>query len=84
VRDVPISLFESVVRSIAEGKLGLHRAFPKTESLRDCMERTIPYFIDTIYPGSIAKGKNVLIASSENAIRGLLMHLCEIPTDRVH
>ena len=29
-------------------------------------------------------GKRVLIASSENAIRGLLMHLCDIPTDVIH
>lgn len=26
----------------------------------------------------------VLIASSENAIRGLLMHLCDIPEQRIH
>jgi 2,3-bisphosphoglycerate-dependent phosphoglycerate mutase len=48
------------------------------------MQRTIPYFRDVILPDSIAQGKNVLIASSENAIRGLLMYLCEIPTDRIH
>ena len=36
-----------------------------------------------IVPESVDKGKNVLIASSENAIRGLLMHLCDIPTDRI-
>ena len=48
------------------------------------MERTIPYFKDVIVPQSINKGKSVLIASSENAIRGLLMHLCDIPIDRIH
>ena len=42
------------------------------------MQRTIPFYVDTIVPDSIAQGKNVLIASSENAIRGLLMHLCEV------
>ena len=42
------------------------------------MERTIPFYLGTIYPDSIAQGKSVLIASSENAIRGLLMHLCEV------
>ena len=42
------------------------------------MERTIPFYLGTIYPESIAQGKSVLIASSENAIRGLLMHLCEV------
>ena len=34
-------------------------------------------------PKSVNKGKTVLIASSENAIRGLLMHLCNIPEDRI-
>lgn len=43
------------------------------------MERTIPYFKDVIVPVSLNEGKSVLIASSENAIRGLLMHLCDIP-----
>ena len=84
VKDVPVAVFESIIRSLGHGRLEIHRAFPKTESLKDCMERTIPYFSETIYPDSIAKGQNVLIASSENAIRGLLMHLCEIPTDRIH
>ena len=47
------------------------------------MERTIPYFRDNIVPNSINKGKRVLVASSENAIRGLLMHLCDIPVERI-
>jgi 2,3-bisphosphoglycerate-dependent phosphoglycerate mutase len=84
VVDVRYSVFESLIRSIGDGKLELHRKFPKTESLKDCMQRTIPYYVDKIVPDSIAQGKNVLIASSENAIRGLLMHLCEIPWNRIH
>jgi 2,3-bisphosphoglycerate-dependent phosphoglycerate mutase len=83
VRDIRVSIFESLIRSISHFNIEMHRKFPKTESLKDCMERTIPYYLGTIYPESIAKNKNVLIASSENAIRGLLMHLCEIPTDRI-
>jgi len=55
---------------------------PHTESLKDCMERTIPYFTGTIMP-TVAERKTVLVASSENAIRGLLMHLCEIPPSRI-
>lgn len=84
VKDVRISVFESFIRSLAHGRLELHRKFPKTESLKDCMDRTIPYFKNVIYPESIEKGQCVLIASSENAIRGLLMHLCDIPTDVIH
>lgn len=84
VKDLPVSMVESMMRSMAHGKLELHRQFPKTESLKDCMLRTIPYFKDVIVPDSITPGKNVLIASSENAIRGLLMHLCDIPEERIH
>jgi bisphosphoglycerate-dependent phosphoglycerate mutase family 1 len=83
VKDVPISIFETVVRSLANRKFELHYQLPKTESLKNSMERTIPYFKNVIYPESIMKGKRVLIASSENAIRGLLMHLCDIPPESV-
>ena len=71
------------MRSLDSGRLQLHRKLPKTESLSDCMERTLPYLTDTIIPESINQGKRVLISSSENAIRGILMHLCEIPVDRI-
>ena len=84
VKDLPISIFESIMRTFARRSLQIHRKFPKTESLKDCMKRTIPYYTNTIYPTSITKGKRVLIASSENAIRGLLMHLCDIPEERIH
>ena len=81
--DHRISVRQSLMRSIEHGRLELHRKLPKTESLRDCMKRTIPYFSDVIKPDAIDQGRNVLIASSENAIRGLLMHLCDIPTARI-
>jgi len=48
------------------------------------MSRTIPYYTDIIVPNSIEKGKSVLISSSENAIRGLLMYLCGIPEDKIN
>lgn len=83
VNDIRFSFFESLVRSLAIGQLQLHRKFPKAESLKDCMTRTIPYYTNLIVPKSVAKGERVLIASSENAIRGLLMHLCDIPPDRI-
>ena len=47
------------------------------------MDRTIPYLTDIIIPKAINKGKSVLVSSSENAIRGLLMHLCDIPEDEI-
>lgn len=83
VKDIRFSLFESLIRTIAHRRLEVHRKFPKSESLKDCMDRTIPYYTGVVLPDSIQKNKTVLIASSENAIRGLLMHLCDIPEQRI-
>ncbi len=81
--DVRFSIFESIIRTLSHKRPEVHRKFPKTESLQDCMQRTIPFFTGTIVPESVNRGKTVLIASSENAIRGLLMHLCGIPENRI-
>eukprot|EP00549_Striatella_unipunctata_P022718 CAMPEP_0118687124 /NCGR_PEP_ID=MMETSP0800-20121206/8204_1 /TAXON_ID=210618 ORGANISM="Striatella unipunctata, Strain CCMP2910" /NCGR_SAMPLE_ID=MMETSP0800 /ASSEMBLY_ACC=CAM_ASM_000638 /LENGTH=596 /DNA_ID=CAMNT_0006584265 /DNA_START=18 /DNA_END=1809 /DNA_ORIENTATION=- len=83
LNDVRISIRESFIRSIESGRLNLHPKLPKSESLKDCMDRTIPYFTHQIVPEAINEGKRVLISSSENAIRGLLMHLCEIPEEQI-
>ena len=39
VTDLRISLTESLFRSIEQRKLVVHRKFPKSESLKDCMDR---------------------------------------------
>jgi len=83
IRDVRYSVKESAIRSIEKGKPVLVRKLPKTESLKDCMERTIPYFVERIAKDAIDQNKRVLISSSENAIRGLLMHLCDIPESEI-
>ena len=83
LKDLRFSVRESLIRSIEAGRPTLHRKLPKAESLKDCMDRTIPYFTERIVPEAISQGKRVLISSSENAIRGLLMHLCEIPEDKI-
>eukprot|EP00339_Tiarina_fusa_P008717 CAMPEP_0117081632 /NCGR_PEP_ID=MMETSP0472-20121206/57510_1 /TAXON_ID=693140 ORGANISM="Tiarina fusus, Strain LIS" /NCGR_SAMPLE_ID=MMETSP0472 /ASSEMBLY_ACC=CAM_ASM_000603 /LENGTH=851 /DNA_ID=CAMNT_0004809591 /DNA_START=87 /DNA_END=2643 /DNA_ORIENTATION=+ len=83
LRDRRVSIRESMIRSIERGEPVLMRKLPKSESLKDCMDRTIPYFVERIMPDAVEQGKRVLISSSENAIRGLLMHLCEIPEDQI-
>ena len=40
--------------------------------------RDSPYWINSIEGDAIQQGKSVLVASSENATRGLLMHLLKI------
>uniref|UniRef100_A0A7S1G0F7 Uncharacterized protein n=3 Tax=Corethron hystrix TaxID=216773 RepID=A0A7S1G0F7_9STRA len=48
------------------------------------MDRTIPFYVRRIVPDAVERGKRVLISSSENAIRGLLMHLCDIPQEMIN
>ena len=81
--DVRYSLSDSLIRSIEYRRPTLTRKFPKSESLRDCNRRTIPFFVHNIMPQAVNRNKRVLIASSENAIRGLLMYLCDIPEDKI-
>jgi 2,3-bisphosphoglycerate-dependent phosphoglycerate mutase len=64
-QDIPVSWFESVIRSLAHGRFEIHRQFPRAESLKDCMERTIPYFKNVIVPNSLSQNRRVLISSSE-------------------
>lgn len=84
VKDVRYSLTETFCRSVEDRKLSLHRKFPKCESLHDCMNRSIPFYTERIVPEAVARGKRVLIASHENAIRGILMHLCDIPEESMN
>lgn len=72
-----------LISSFDGGELSIHRKLPKSESLKDCMDRTIPYYQEQIAPKAINDGKRILISSSENAIRGLLMTLCDIPEDKI-
>ena len=44
VHNLPISWLQSALRSLEHGRLECHPALPQTESLRDCMERTIPFY----------------------------------------
>ncbi|KAL3775441.1 hypothetical protein ACHAWO_000671 [Cyclotella atomus] len=84
VKDIPISLSETINRSIEARKFQVHRKFPKTESLWDCMQRSIPFYTQRIVPEAVNKGKRVLVTSHENAIRGILMYLCEIPEEAMN
>jgi len=84
VKDIRISLSETLNRSIEKRRLQIHRKFPKTESLHDCMQRSIPFYTERITSEAIQKGKRVLITSHENALRGILMHLCGIPEEAMN
>lgn len=57
LNDVRISARETIIRSIESGKLTFARKLPKSESLKDCMDRTIPFYTERIVPEAIEQGK---------------------------
>lgn len=48
--------------------------FPMFESLKLTIERTLPYWNDTIVP-QLKEGKRILIAAHGNSLRGIVKHL---------
>lgn len=48
--------------------------FPKFESLKLTIERTLPYWNNTIIP-QLKEGKKIIIAAHGNSLRGIVKHL---------
>jgi len=63
-------------RDLAPGEL------PLTESLKDTVERFLPYWHDTIAP-TIRSGKRVLIAAHGNSLRALVKYLDAVPQSEI-
>ena len=55
---------------------------PSTESLKECMQRVVPYWKKVILPQMKAK-KRVLIVAHGNSIRSLIKHLDGISDDKI-
>ncbi|WP_337176234.1 2,3-diphosphoglycerate-dependent phosphoglycerate mutase [Paludisphaera sp.] len=55
---------------------------PKTECLKDTVERVVPYWNDTIAP-AIKSGKNVIIAAHGNSLRALVKYLDNISDEEI-
>ncbi|KAK2707368.1 hypothetical protein QYM36_015156 [Artemia franciscana] len=56
--------------------------FPKFESLKLTIERTLPYWDKVIVP-QIKKGKNILIAAHGNSLRGIVKHLDQMSDEAI-
>lgn len=54
------------------------KEFPRTECLKDTVNRFLPYWHQTIAP-SISAGKSVIIAAHGNSLRALVKYLDNIP-----
>jgi 2,3-bisphosphoglycerate-dependent phosphoglycerate mutase len=50
------------------------RDLPASESLRDCQQRTLPYWNEVLVP-RLRGGRRLLVVSHGNTLRGLVMHL---------
>ena len=55
---------------------------PNGESLKDTLERVLPYYEERIAP-QLRAGKNVLIAAHGNSLRALVKHLEHISSDEI-
>lgn len=55
---------------------------PKSESLKDTIERVLPYWEAQIAP-ALREGKRVLISAHGNSLRALVKHLSQIPDDEI-
>ncbi|XP_056646278.1 phosphoglycerate mutase 2-like [Diorhabda sublineata] len=56
--------------------------FPKFESLKLTIERTLPFWNDTIVP-QIKAGKQILIAAHGNSLRGIVKHIDQLTDDQI-
>jgi 2,3-bisphosphoglycerate-dependent phosphoglycerate mutase len=55
---------------------------PSTESLKDTIERVLPYWKSRIAP-CLRDGQRVLISAHGNSLRALVKHLSDIPDDEI-
>ncbi len=51
--------------------------FPRTECLKDTVDRFLPYWHETIAP-TVKSGKNVIIAAHGNSLRALIKYLDDV------
>jgi len=55
---------------------------PATESLKDTVERMLPYWHGTIAP-AVRAGRYVLVSAHGNSLRALVKYLDEVPDDEI-
>jgi 2,3-bisphosphoglycerate-dependent phosphoglycerate mutase len=57
-------------------------AVPRSESLKDTIERVLPYWDEAIAP-ALRSGERVLVSAHGNSIRALVKHLSNIGNDEI-
>jgi len=62
--------------------LHLKDELPKTESLRDTLNRVLPYWQEVIIP-NLSQGKKVIVSAHGNSLRALVKHLDNISDEDI-
>ena len=55
---------------------------PRTESLKSCIERTLPYWKNTIFP-SLKQHDNIVVVAHGNSLRGIIKFLKNISDEGI-
>lgn len=55
---------------------------PLTESLKDCVNRFVPYWEESI-ASALKAGKKVLVSASGNSLRALVKHIDNVPDEEI-
>lgn len=55
---------------------------PRTEALKDTVERILPYWKEVIFP-SLKSTNELLVAAHGNSLRGIIKYLKHIPDDEI-
>jgi 2,3-bisphosphoglycerate-dependent phosphoglycerate mutase len=58
------------------------KQFPRTECLKDTVNRVLPFWLDTIAP-ALDAGKRVVISAHGNSIRALVKYLDDVPDEDI-
>ncbi|XP_032675338.1 phosphoglycerate mutase 1 [Odontomachus brunneus] len=74
--------YETIVKDSRYADGPKPEEFPKFESLKLTIERTLPYWNETIIP-QLKEGKKIIIAAHGNSLRGIVKHLDEMSNDQI-
>ena len=55
---------------------------PNCEALKNCIERSLPYWQETIEP-QLKEGKKLLVAAHGNSLRGIVKHLDSLTAEEI-
>jgi 2,3-bisphosphoglycerate-dependent phosphoglycerate mutase len=55
---------------------------PRTESLKDTIDRSVPYYEEEIAP-ALSSGKRVLVSAHGNSLRGIIKYLSNISDEDI-